>query len=199
MIRIALFVFVAFGLAASAGDFNKTISVGDDAPSWNELPGTDGKKHSLTDMKGKDVVVVVFTCCSCPTANDYESRIAAFTAKYCGPDGKVGLVAINVNAIKDDSPAEMKKRSEKKKYDYPFLYDESQEIARKYGANYTPEFFVLNSERKIVYMGAMDEKNPPAAGGTNFVEVAVVAALAGKSPETKETLGRGCRIRYVKK
>ena len=142
---------------------------------------------------------MVFTCCSCPTANDYEPRIAAFTKKYCGADDEVALVAINVNTIKDDATAEMKKRAEKKKYDYPFLHDETQGIARKYGAVTTPEFFVLNAERKVIYLGAMDEKDPPAAGGRNFVEAAVIAGPAGKLPETKETLARGCRIRYVRK
>ena len=182
-----------------AGEFNKVLSVGDEAPAWVDLEGTDGKKHSLADLKGKDVVVVVFTCNSCPIATDYEPRILEFAKKYATPESKVAVVAINVNTIKEDQLPEMTKRAEKKKYPFPYLYDPSQQIAKKFGAMYTPEFFVLNAERKIVYLGAMDEKDPPAEGGKNFLELAVTATQKGKKPATGETLGRGCRIRFNRK
>jgi len=197
--------FLALGcLAISApfslaGEFNKVLAIGDKAPSWEGLDGTDGKKHSLADLKGKDVVVVIFTCNSCPSAAAYESRIIPFAAKHAGPDAKVAVVAINVNLLKEDSLPEMTKRAEKKKYPYPYLFDPSQEIAKKFGAKYTPEFFVLDKARKVVYMGAMDDKDPPAEAGANFLEAAVLAALAGKTPEKKETLGRGCMIRFSTK
>src|SRR5580692_9935050 len=125
---------LAFGLAGSsgAGEYNKAINVGDSAPAWKDLPGTDGKTHSLSDFKDKDVVVVVFTCNSCPIANDYESRINEFAKKHAGPDSKVALVAINVNTIPDDRLDKMKARAQKKKYAFPYLYDESQKIAKDF-------------------------------------------------------------------
>src|SRR5690348_6639974 len=140
----ALLVLVLFGGALPAGTYNDVLSPGDAAPAWADLPGVDGKKHSLTDLKDKDVVVVVFTCCSCPAAEDYEDRIIAFARKHAAADSKVAVVAISVNTGDEDGLPQMKERAEKKKYSFPYLYDESQKIGRAYGAQYTPEFFVLN-------------------------------------------------------
>jgi hypothetical protein len=140
--------------------------------------------------------VVVFTCNSCPVAVGYEDRVIAFAKPYAAADSKVAVVAINVNTIKDDQLPKMKERAEKKQFPFPYLYDPTQEIARAYGANYTPEFFVLTKDRKIAYMGAMDDKSPPAEAKTNFLDAAVKAALEGKKLEDGETLARGCKIRF---
>jgi peroxiredoxin len=183
---------------SSAGVYNEILSPGDDAPAWKNLPGVDGKMHSMADFADKDVLVVVFTCCGCAVAESYEDRIAAFAAKHAGPKSKTGLVAINVNATPEDTMPKMKERAKEKGFTYPFLYDESQKIAKLYGANYTPEFFVLNKERKVVYMGALDDRDNPANATKNFLEDAVVAALSGNVPAKQETLARGCRIRWAK-
>ena len=186
-------VMLAFTNAAPAGKFNKTLSIGDAAPAWADLEGTDGKKHALADFKDKDVLVVVFTCNSCPVAEAYESRILAFAKA----NPKVGLVAINVNTAKDDALPAMKVRAEKKKFGFAYLYDPTQEIARNYGAKYTPEFFVLNKDRKVVYMGAMDDKSPPGEAKVMHLEAAVKAAADGKKPDTAETsAAAGCGIRF---
>ncbi|HVK17068.1 MAG TPA: thioredoxin family protein [Fimbriiglobus sp.] len=192
----ALTLAVLLAPTALAGEFNKVLSPGDAAPAWAGLEGTDGKKHALADLKGKDVVVVVFTCNSCPVAVGYEDRIIAFAKAHAAADSKVAVVAINVNTIKEDQLPEMTKRAEKKKFPFAYLYDPTQEIAKKFGANYTPEFFVLNRDRKVVYMGSMDDKSPPTAAKVSHLEDAVKAALAGKAPPTGETLARGCRIRF---
>jgi peroxiredoxin len=193
---VALAGLLVSAVAAAPGKFNKVLSVGDPAPAWEDLPGTDGKKHSLADLKDKEVVVVVFTCNSCPIASDYEPRVLAFARKHGGPGSKVAVVAINVNTVKEDSLPEMTKRAEKKKYPFPYLYDATQQIARKYGATYTPEFFVLDKDRKVAYLGAMDDKSPPAEVKLHHLEAAVEAALAGKPAPTGETLARGCKIRF---
>src|SRR5262249_14201064 len=138
-----------------AGEFNKSLKIGDPAPAWKDLPGTDGKKHSLADHADKDVVVVVFTCNSCACSEDYEDRIIVLAQR---DKGRAALVAVNVNTIPDDRLDAMKKKAEKKKFTFPYLYDETQKIARDYGATYTPEFFVLTKDRKIAYMGAMDDR-----------------------------------------
>ena len=174
-----------------AGEFNKKLKLGDPAPEWKDLPGTDDKKHSLADLKEKDVVVVVFTCNSCPIANDYENRINAFARKYAAPASKVAVVAINVNTIAEDRLDKMKVRAEKKKYPYVYIYDETQKIAKDFGANYTPEFFVLDKNRKVIYMGAMDDRSNEADAKTNFLEPAVEAALKGEKAAKGETLARG--------
>ena len=197
-VYLALFL-VGFAVSASAGEFNPTLSIGDQGPAWTDLPGTDGKQHSLADLQEKDVVVVAFTCNSCPYAVDYEDRMIAFAKKHCGQGAKVALVAINVNKIEEDSLPEMAKRAKEKQFPYPYLFDATQQIAKDYGATFTPEFFVLGKDRKVVYMGAMDDKSNPAEAKVNYVELAVEAALAGKSPETKETGARGCLVRYERK
>jgi peroxiredoxin len=196
--RLTALTLILFAAPATAGEFNKKLSPGDPAPAWSDLPGTDGKKHSLADLKDKDVVVVVFTCNSCPVANDYEERVNAFAKKQAGPEAKVSLVAINVNTVPEDRLDQMKKRAAKQKYAYPYLYDETQKIAKDYGANYTPEFFVLDKSRKVVYMGAMDDASNEAKAKVNYLEPAVAAALKGEKPAKAETLARGCAIRFKK-
>ena len=191
-IRFAAFASLfALAAPADAGKFNKTLSIGDAAPTWEGLEGTDGKKHALADLKDSEVVVVVFTCNSCPVAEAYEDRIIALAKA----NPKAGLVAVNVNTGKDDALPAMKQRAAKKKFPFPYVFDPSQEVARKYGAKFTPEFFVLNKDRKVVYMGAMDDKSPPADATVNFLEQAVAAAMAGKDAPA-ETLARGCKIRF---
>jgi peroxiredoxin len=184
----------------TAGEFNKVLSVGDAAPAWTNLEGTDGKKHSLADLQGKEVVVVVFTCNSCPIAEAYEDRVIALANTHAGKDSKVAVVAINVNTGKADALPAMTARAEKRKFPFAYLFDPSQQIARKYGANFTPEFFVLNKARKVVYMGSLDDKGPPREPTAKYVEGAVAAALAGKpAPKAETSAAAGCRIKWDKK
>jgi peroxiredoxin len=182
-----------------AGQYNHALSVGDRAPEWSNLPGVDGKEHSFADFKDKNILVVVFTCCSCPIATDYEDRIIAFTKKYAGSGDKVALVAINVNTIPDDRLPQMQARAREKGFPFPYLYDATQKIAQDYGAYNTPQFFVLNRDRKIVYMGAMDDRDDPAQAKVNYVEDAVKASLAGEKPQVTETFARGCAVRWQRK
>ncbi|HVL11791.1 MAG TPA: thioredoxin family protein [Gemmata sp.] len=193
----ALLAALAPPVAAGPGKFNKVLAPGDAAPAWEALEGTDGKKHSLADLKDKDVVVVVFTCNSCPIAVGYEDRIMAFAEKFAKPDAKVAVVAINVNIGKPDALPAMKERAQKQKFNFAYLYDPTQEIARKYGAVYTPEFFVLGKDRTVLYTGAMDDRSPPGEPKANYLELAVTAALAGKPIDAKETsAGAGCKIKF---
>jgi peroxiredoxin len=182
-------------VVAAAGEFIKTLSVGDAAPAWKDLPGTDGKTHSLADHAGK-VVVLVFTCNSCPVAQEYEDRIVAFAKKY---KDQVVVVAINVNTIPEDRLDAMKKRATAKKFPFEYLYDETQKLGRDYGAMYTPEFFVLTKDRKVAYMGAMDDKTKADEVKEKYVEAAVDAVLRGEKPAKAETVAHGCLIRYKRR
>jgi peroxiredoxin len=197
MFRLVAIAAVAAALAvqAQAGEFNKKLNIGDAAPAFASLPGTDGKTHSLDSFKDKDVVVVVVTCNHCPVAVAYEDRIINFTKKYAAdPASKVAVVAINVNNLEADKLPKMKERAKEKGFNFPYLHDESQKIGRALGASVTPEFFVLNKDRKVVYMGAMDDsQNNPKV---NYLEPAVEAALKGSMPATKETKARGCSVKY---
>jgi peroxiredoxin len=197
---MAKFAFVTLLLFSTvrcwAGEFNTVLNIGSKAPRWRDLPGVDGRKHSLTDWQDKEIIVLVFTCNSCPAAEAYEERIKDFTKRYTGPQSKVAVVAINVNRIPEDRLDKMIERSAERQFNFPYLYDESQKIGKEYGATYTPEFFVLDKERRIAYMGAMDDRSPPAMPTRLYLEDAVNAVLAGKKPAVTETLARGCKIRY---
>jgi peroxiredoxin len=180
-----------------AGEFNRTLSIGDAAPDWKDLAGVDEKKHSLAEFQDKEVLVIVFTCNSCPVAVDYEDRLLALSKQFVA-DGKCALIAINANKVADDLLPKMQERAKKKGFTFPYLHDESQQVAKAYGATYTPEFFVLNKDRKIVYMGAMDDSTDPAKVKQKHVEEAVAATLAGKKLAITETVARGCAVRYVR-
>ncbi len=198
LVFLAALVSLALASADRAGEFNRKLSIGDPAPAWSDLPGVDGRKHSLTDLKDKQVVVLIFTCNSCPVAAGYEDRIIAFAKKYAAPDSPVGVVAVNVNTIPEDRLPKMRERAQEKGFPFAYLYDETQKIAHDYGATTTPEFFVLDKDRKIAYMGAPDDKNPPAAATQQYLDDAVQAVLAGRKPPVAETLPRGCQIRFAR-
>ncbi|QVL29863.1 thioredoxin family protein [Telmatocola sphagniphila] len=186
-----------FATFSAAGEYNKVLKIGDKAPSFTPLPGTDGKSHSLEEWKDKKALVIFFTCNSCPTAEDYEDRVIRFTKKYSSRS--VGVVAFCVNKIADDSMEKMKEKAEKKKFPFVYLRDDSQKIAKDFGASYTPEFFLLDQDRKVVYMGAFDDKNTEAEAKVNYLELATEALLKGDKIEKAETLARGCMIRYIRK
>jgi peroxiredoxin len=194
MVRFAIAALVGVALAGTsqAGEFNKKLNVGDAAPSFSKLEGVDGKMHSLSDLK-KDVAVVIITCNHCPVAVAYEDRIIDFTKKF---GDKVDVVAINVNNLEADKLPAMKVRAKDKGFNFSYIYDPTQQIGKAYGASVTPEFFVIGKDRKITYMGAMDDSNNPASAKTNYLEAAVEAALKGSAPATKETRARGCSVKY---
>jgi peroxiredoxin len=189
---------------APAGQFNSVLSVGDPAPAWKDLPGVDGKRHSLADLQDREIVIVVFTCNSCPIASDYEDRIIAFAKKHCvqgqktGPGQKTALVAINVNTVEEDLLPQMKERAATKHFPYPYLFDESQKIGKAYGALFTPEFFVLDKDRKVAYMGAFDDNVEPTKIKHAYLEPAVEALRKGAKANPAETQASGCLIRYAR-
>jgi len=195
-VYLALLVMLLGHATCFAGKYNAVLDIGDPAPEWQNLPGVDGKQHSLSDLKDRDAVVVVFTCNSCPFAEDYEDRLIAFAKKHAGDDGRVAVVAINVNKIEADLPPAMKERAESKGFPFPYLFDETQQIARKFGATRTPEFFVLDKQRRVTYMGAMDDNDHEPSVTKNYLEAAIEATLRGEAVDPAETPPRGCGIRF---
>jgi peroxiredoxin len=162
------------------------------------LETADGKSVSLADFKDKDVLVVAITCNHCPVAIAYQDRMIEFAKKYAGPDGKVALVAINVNNSEADKLPKMKDVAKEKGFNFPYAYDPSQKIARDLGAAVTPEFFVFNKERRLVYTGAMDD----AMRGEvtkHYLTDAVDAALKGETPKVETSTRQGCGIQFDKK
>ncbi|MFV0446465.1 MAG: thioredoxin family protein [Planctomycetaceae bacterium] len=201
---IELLMWLSASGLAYGGEFNPTLSIGDAAPVWTGLPGVDGKQHSSDSLPAKQLALVVFTCNSCPVARDYEDRLIALTGKY---EGQVSVTAINVNLIPDDSLEKMQSRALERKFNFPYLFDETQQIARDFGANGTPECFLLSAEepvgggvgpgvRTLLYQGAMDDSSIVAEVKVHFLDDAIVAALAGRPAPKLETYAHGCRVRY---
>jgi peroxiredoxin len=200
LIRVVVLGVAILGGSSSLcaqGKFNQKLTIGQTAPAWSDLPGTDGAKHSLADLKDKDVVVMVITCNHCTIAVRYEDRILEFVKQFA--DKKVALVAINVNHRPADRLPKMQERAQKKGFTFPYLFDESQAVGLAYGATVTPEFFVLDRQRKLVYMGAMDDSTDPQMVTKNYLRDAVEAVLQGKAPPLAESKGRGCAVEYESK
>jgi len=196
---IAVLGAAAVATAATAGTFNPDRAIGDVVPAWTDLPGTDGRLHSWADVADRDAVVVVFTCNSCPYAVDYEERVNELARRAAAPGSRFAVVAVNSNLVSADSPAAMKERAAARGFRFPYLHDASQTVARSFGAVRTPEFFLLDRERRIVYMGAMDDATEPAKVTRRHVEEALAAHLDGRAPEVAETAPVGCSIRFTRR
>jgi peroxiredoxin len=198
MSRIVIFSMVltaCVGLpSAVAGTYNQVLSLGDSAPTFQGLPGVNDQPHSMDQWSDKKVLVVVFTCNSCPYALDAEDRLIALHRKYA--EQGVAMVAINVNKVEEDLLPAMKAKAESKGFLFPYLFDESQKIARDFGAMVTPECYVLDAERKVRYMGSIDDSPDGKQVSKKYLEDAIDAVLAGQNPAVGETVPIGCRVRY---
>ncbi len=179
---------------ACAGEFNRVLNLGDTIPKWSGLVGIDDEKHSFDEVTGAKVVIVVFTCNSCPYAVDVEDRLLELDRKY--RESGVQILAINVNTDEEDSLDAMKARAKDKEFRFGYLYDPTQKIARDFGATRTPEFFVFDSQRELIYQGSFDD-SPDGKSVTNrYVENAIQATLGSGAIEVKETAPIGCNIRF---
>lgn len=169
------------------------VIVGKAKASWSDLPGVDDQRHSLGDLK-QDVVVVAITCNHCPIAVEYFSRLNEFVAAH--KENSVGLVAISLSNWEADKLPRMKQLAEREGFAFPYLHDESQQIGKDLGATVTPQFFVLNRDRTLVYRGPWDDNLNPTKVKNHYVEDAVKAALQGKQPAVSEVRAVGCGIKY---
>ncbi len=174
-----------------------TLSIGDKAPDFN-LPATDGKTYTLDSFKDCKLLVVVFSCNHCPYVVGSEQLMKDFALRYA-PRG-VGMIAINANETDNhptDSFEHMKIRARER--DFPFVYarDESQDVARAYGALRTPHFYVFDAERRLRYTGRMnDNPKDPSLARTHELEDAVEALLAGRKPPVEVTNPIGCNVKW---
>ncbi len=176
--------------------------IGDAAGDFSLL-NVDGKKVSLADYKEAKGFIVVFTCNHCPFSQAYESRIMELDKKYSRKGFPV--IAINPNdaiAVPDDSYENMKTVASEKKYTFPYLVDETQEIAKQFGATRTPHVFILKKEgdkNTVKYIGAIDNNTEDSQlADKKYVDTAVEAILSDKSPAIAETKAIGCTIKWKK-
>lgn len=185
---------LALAVPAVAGKYNPALSVGDAAPAWEGLPAADGEAYSSDTFKEAKVLVVAFTCNTCPYAVDHEERLVAFAKTFEGEP--VRLVAVNCNSGEKDSLEAMAGRAKEKGFAFPYLKDETGAVGKAFGASRTPEFVVLDADRTVVYLGAMDDDPKGKAVKTRYLEDAVRAALDGRQPEVAETPPIGCGVKY---
>jgi len=150
---------------------------------------------SLGDIK-EDVVVVVFPANHCPVVLAYEDRLVEFTNDY--KDKSVKVVGFSVSQQDQDKIPAIKDYMKEHKSGYTYGYDETQAVGRAYGATNTPQFFVLNKDRKIVYTGAMDDSQAEGKVTKTYLRDAVNAVLKGETPAVEETKPVGCGVSYKK-
>jgi peroxiredoxin len=173
------------------------LELGSQAPDFN-LPGTDNKTYGLASFPDAKAVCVVFSCNHCPYVQAYEDRFVALQKDY-GAQG-LQLLAINANDAVDypeDNFEAMQVRAKEKGFNFPYLRDESQAVAKAYGAVRTPHVFLFNADRKLAYVGRIDDSwNAPDKVTRRELAEAVEDLLAGKPVRTPETFAVGCTIKW---
>ena len=173
------------------------LNIGDKAIPF-ALRGVDNREHTLVDYADKDILVVFFTCNHCPYVRAWEDRIVQTQANYAGKGVQLAAISANdAQQFPDDSFAKMQERAQEKGFNFPYLYDKTQEIAQAYGAERTPEFFVFDKQRFLQYHGALDDNyDEPGAVQNYYLRDALDAVLAGQTPATAETPPVGCTIKW---
>lgn len=175
----------------------KTLQIGSSIPSF-ELPSIDGKTYSLNSFEDKKALVIIFSCNHCPYVQAYENRIIQIQSDY--ENKGVTVVAINSNdAVKypEDSFDEMKKRANAKKFNFPYLRDEDQSVAHAFDASHTPEVFLFDEKRKLIYHGKIDDNwQEKDKVKTHYLREALDEILSEKQISIPETYSIGCTIKW---
>jgi len=194
------FVLIAICFISGKPVLNEGYQVGDTVGSFT-LKNVDGKMVSLADYKTSKGVILIFDCNTCPYSKAYNDRIIALNEKYSSKGFPV--VSINANDPQmspGDSFEEMVKRAKNKKYTFPYLIDESQEVAHAFGATNTPHVYLLQksgNDFKVAYIGAIDNNSrDESAADKKYVEDAIEALLTGSSVPVTKTKAIGCTIKY---
>jgi len=175
----------------------KKLVIGQRAPNF-VLPGLDSHDLSLASCTGKRVVVVVFTCNHCPYAQAYANRLIALQHDYA--DQAVQFIAINPNdsaGYPEDSFDSMIKYAQHHQFNFPYLRDETQRVAHAYGAEYTPEAYVLDAQFNVRYIGRVDDNwQHPEKARSHDLRAAITAVLAGRPVDNPVTHAIGCTIKW---
>jgi len=174
-----------------------TLKIGDPALDF-QLLGVDGNTYRLEDFEDKKILIVMFSCNHCPTVRAYEDRFVELQRDY--KDKGVVLVAINPNDDKkypEDSFKNMKARAKEKGFNFPYLRDETQSVARSYGAERTPEAFVFDKKRVLRYHGRIDDNvYEPDKIQQHYLRDALDAILKGQKVLVQDTEPVGCTIKW---
>jgi len=199
MKKVNLLLALGLVVLMAASPVKNGYEVGDTARDF-KLKNVDGKMVSLADYKSAKGFIVVFDCNTCPYSKAYNDRLLGLSKKY---SKDFPVIAINANSPEEssgDSFDEMVKYAKKKGYDFPYLVDDTQEIAKTYGATNTPHVFVLTKSQdalKVAYIGTIDDSPRDSSSvSKRYVEDAVDALLANKPVTTSKTKAIGCGIKW---
>ncbi len=205
---IAMTLLAGAGIALADPPNLRTLPIGSAAPDF-KLPGVDGREYALKDFADARILVIVFTCNHCPTAQAYEDRIMRLHADYKGKG--VALVAISPNDPKavrldelgytdlSDSFEDMKLRAKERKFAFPYLYDgETQKTALAYGALATPHVFIFDRQRRLRYTGRIDDSEVKEVK-SHETRNAIDALLADQPVRVERTRVFGCSIKWADK
>jgi peroxiredoxin len=207
LLLLALSVLPAAPTFAEEGPV--TLAIGAPAPDF-DLPGVDGKRYSLADFQDAEVLVLIFTANHCPTAQAYEDRIRKLHESL--HDRGVQIVLVSPNdplAVRldeqgysdlGDTLEDMTIRARDKGFTFPFLYDgETQEMSLAYGPKATPHVFVFDGDRRLRFVGRVDDNEDPAKATTTDTSDAIEAVLAGRPVAAETTKVFGCSIKWADK
>jgi peroxiredoxin len=175
------------------------MALGTAAPDFSLTDVVSGKTVSLSDYAGKPGLLVMFICRHCPYVKHVQSELARLGSDYAA--GGLGIVAIGANDAEkypDDAPPSLKAQAEEVGFNFPYLFDESQDVARAYGAVCTPDFFLFDGQLKLAYRGQLDDSRPrndaPIDG--RDLRAAIDAVLAGQHPNPDQKPSVGCSIKW---
>lgn len=173
------------------------VALGTRAPDF-ALPDTEGRTVRLADFDGRPLLVA-FLCNHCPYVKHIANDLAQVTAKYMQKGvAVVGISSNDVENYPEDSPANMRIERRNRGYAFPYLYDESQDVARAYAATCTPDFFLYDKDRMLVYRGQFDDARPGNGKPITGIDLtlAVEALLAGKGPVSVQKPSMGCNVKW---
>ncbi len=200
MTRNALFAIpVILGLAVSAALADGPLKIGSTMPMADvKMKGVDGSEKTLAAVQEKNGTLVVFTCNHCPFAKMWEERIVNLGNTYSAKG--IGVIAINANDPKvaaEDAYDVMQQRAKERGMQYPYVVDDTSNVARAFGATRTPEAFLFDKDGKLVYHGAIDDNGQePSKVENAYLKNALDAVVAGKEVSVKETKSIGCGIKF---
>ena len=199
-----LIFFIFFSFSSIAGKYNQILNLGDSMPTFKDLPSIEGSTLSSSDLK-EDVIVMVLLANHCPWVRGMDQDLVKLVDAH--KDKSVKVLGLSVNHREDDRLAAMQEHAKKVAYNFSYVFDESQQLGRDLGATRTPEYFVFNKDRKLVYMGLL--YNSPAKMNSDgsirhingevtehYVSDAIAATLAGNDVKNPETRAHGCSAKY---
>ena len=173
------------------------LKIGSGLPDFN-LPGVDGKNYSPGDYKSKELLLIIFGCNHCPYVQAYEDRIISIQNDY---ENKLQILAINSNETvnyPEDSFEHMVERAKERGFNFPYLRDEDQSVAKVFDATHTPEIFLFDKERKLRFHGKIDDNwQDESAVRSHYLRDAIDELIGGKEVSVPETFTIGCTIKWM--